>query len=168
MRSGPGAARTILLFHIISASPSKQPLMVGRILGVYIVGLIFVSARTNKRHHNHHPLPVPLPLLPPFSWPFFVVCVVLALFSFLCASGSSGPFPSLACRSPLRPALVALARMLAAWHADNCPLNCLCLYHCSLRLRRHPVQSLHPRWGYRCHVFARCPRPRGKSPASSG
>ena len=28
MRSGPGAARTILLFHIISARPSKQPLRV--------------------------------------------------------------------------------------------------------------------------------------------
>ena len=28
MRSGPGVARTILLFHIISARPSKQPLRV--------------------------------------------------------------------------------------------------------------------------------------------
>jgi hypothetical protein len=28
VRSGPGAARTILLFHIISARPSKQPRMV--------------------------------------------------------------------------------------------------------------------------------------------
>ncbi len=28
MRSGPGAAMTILLFHIISARPSKQPRMV--------------------------------------------------------------------------------------------------------------------------------------------
>jgi hypothetical protein len=28
VRIGPGAARTILLLHIISASPSKQPLMV--------------------------------------------------------------------------------------------------------------------------------------------
>jgi hypothetical protein len=27
VRSGPGEARTILLFHIISARPSKQPLM---------------------------------------------------------------------------------------------------------------------------------------------
>ena len=27
MRSGPGEARTILLLHIISARPSKQPLM---------------------------------------------------------------------------------------------------------------------------------------------
>ncbi len=27
VRSGPGAARTILLFHIISTSPSKQSLM---------------------------------------------------------------------------------------------------------------------------------------------
>jgi hypothetical protein len=53
VRSGPGAARTILLFHIISARPSKQPRMVGIILGVYSFGLIFVSARTNKRHHHH-------------------------------------------------------------------------------------------------------------------
>ncbi len=28
MRSGPGEARTILLSHIISARPSKEPLMV--------------------------------------------------------------------------------------------------------------------------------------------
>ena len=28
VRSGPGVARTILRFHIISARPSKQPLMV--------------------------------------------------------------------------------------------------------------------------------------------
>jgi hypothetical protein len=55
VRSGPGAARTILLFHIISSSPSKQPRMVGGTIGVYSVGLIFVSARTNKRHHHHHP-----------------------------------------------------------------------------------------------------------------
>jgi hypothetical protein len=53
VRSGKGAARTILLlFNTISASPSKQPRMVGSALGVYIFGLIFVSARTNKRHHH--------------------------------------------------------------------------------------------------------------------
>ena len=46
------AARTILLFHTISARPSKQPRMVGSTLGVYSFGLIFVSARTNKRHHH--------------------------------------------------------------------------------------------------------------------
>ena len=34
MRSGPGEARTILLFHIISARPSKQPLMVRTFLKV--------------------------------------------------------------------------------------------------------------------------------------
>jgi hypothetical protein len=53
VRSRPGAARTILLFHIISARPSKQARMVGSTLGVYSFGLIFVSARTNKRHHHH-------------------------------------------------------------------------------------------------------------------
>ena len=36
MRSGPGAARTILLFHIISARPPKQPLMVRTFLKVYM------------------------------------------------------------------------------------------------------------------------------------
>ncbi len=36
MRSGPGAARTILLFHIISARPSKQPLRVRTFLKVYM------------------------------------------------------------------------------------------------------------------------------------
>jgi hypothetical protein len=35
-RSGPGAARTIQLFHIISARPSKQPLMVRTFLKVYM------------------------------------------------------------------------------------------------------------------------------------
>jgi hypothetical protein len=29
--------------------------MVGSTLGVYRFGLIFVSARTNKRHHHHQP-----------------------------------------------------------------------------------------------------------------
>jgi hypothetical protein len=53
VRSGPGTARTILLFLTISARPSKQPRMVGSTLGVYSFGLIFVSARTNKRHHHH-------------------------------------------------------------------------------------------------------------------
>jgi hypothetical protein len=41
VRSGPGAARTILLFHTISARPSKQPRMVGSTLGVYSFGLFF-------------------------------------------------------------------------------------------------------------------------------
>jgi len=34
-RSGPEEARTILLLHIISASPSKHPLMVRTFLKVY-------------------------------------------------------------------------------------------------------------------------------------
>jgi hypothetical protein len=38
VRSGPGAAGTILLFHTISARPSKQPRMVGSTLGVYRFG----------------------------------------------------------------------------------------------------------------------------------
>jgi hypothetical protein len=46
VRSGPGAARTILLFHTISVRPSKQAGKVGSTLGVYIFALIFVSART--------------------------------------------------------------------------------------------------------------------------
>jgi hypothetical protein len=52
VRSRPGAARTILLFHTISARPSKEPRMVGSTLGVYSFALIFVSARTIKRHHH--------------------------------------------------------------------------------------------------------------------
>ncbi len=36
VRSGPGAARTILLFHIISARPSKQPLRARTFLKVYM------------------------------------------------------------------------------------------------------------------------------------
>jgi hypothetical protein len=35
VRSGPGAARTILLFHTISARPPKQPRMVGTFLKVH-------------------------------------------------------------------------------------------------------------------------------------
>ena len=52
VRSGPGGRGRSEFgrseIHIISASPSKQPLMVGSTLGVYSVGLIFVSARTKK------------------------------------------------------------------------------------------------------------------------
>jgi len=70
-RSGPGAARTILLFHTISARPSKQPPMVGSTLVVYSFGLIFVSARTNKRHH-HLMTPLSFPTAPTtnlgFGW----------------------------------------------------------------------------------------------------
>ena len=36
VRSGPGEARTILLLHIISVRPSKQPLMVRTFLKVYV------------------------------------------------------------------------------------------------------------------------------------
>jgi hypothetical protein len=36
VRSGPGATRTILLFHIISARPSKQPVIVRTFLQVYM------------------------------------------------------------------------------------------------------------------------------------
>jgi len=36
VRSGPGEARTILLFHIISARRSNQPLMVRTFLKVYM------------------------------------------------------------------------------------------------------------------------------------
>jgi hypothetical protein len=46
----PGDARTILFLHVISARPSKQPLMVRTFLKVFMVlGSCFVSARTNKR-----------------------------------------------------------------------------------------------------------------------
>jgi hypothetical protein len=53
VRSGPGEARTMLLLHIISARPCKQPLMIRAFLKVYMeLGSYFVSARTNKRHHH--------------------------------------------------------------------------------------------------------------------
>ena len=38
----PGTARTILLFHIISARPSKLPLMVRTLLKVYGARLLFL------------------------------------------------------------------------------------------------------------------------------
>jgi hypothetical protein len=53
VRSGPGEARTILLLHIISARPSKQPLLVRALIKVYMdLGSYFGSARTNKRLHH--------------------------------------------------------------------------------------------------------------------
>ncbi len=62
MRCGPGEARTILFLHIISVSPSKQPLMVRTFLKVYmelcsyflflqeqIKDIIVIRAAQNKR-----------------------------------------------------------------------------------------------------------------------
>jgi len=52
VRSGPGAARTMLLFHIIIARPSKLPLMVRTFLKVYMeLGSSFLFP--NKGHHHH-------------------------------------------------------------------------------------------------------------------
>jgi hypothetical protein len=44
VRSRPGVARTILLFHIISARISVRTIKEGSSLGVYTFGLILVSA----------------------------------------------------------------------------------------------------------------------------
>jgi hypothetical protein len=77
VRSGPGAARTILLFHTIRDRPSKHPRMVGSTLGVYSFGLIFVSARTNKRHH-HHMEPVAPQLYPIHKRGLSIVNAVMA------------------------------------------------------------------------------------------
>ena len=50
MRSGPGAARTILLFHIISARPSKQPRMVRTFLKVYMeLGSYFLFLQEQRK-----------------------------------------------------------------------------------------------------------------------
>ena len=49
MRSGPGAARTILLFHIISARPSKQPLMVRTFRKVYGARLLCLFLQEQKK-----------------------------------------------------------------------------------------------------------------------
>jgi hypothetical protein len=55
VRSGPGAARNILLFHIIrlaiSVRPSKQPLMVRTFLKVYGARLPFLFLQD---HHHHN------------------------------------------------------------------------------------------------------------------
>jgi hypothetical protein len=49
VRSGPGAARTILLFHIISARPSKQPRMVRTFLKVCMeLGSYFLFLKTSS------------------------------------------------------------------------------------------------------------------------
>ncbi len=52
MRSGPGAARTILLFRIISARPPKQPLFFfSRSLGRRVhLGVEVTESSTNKQH----------------------------------------------------------------------------------------------------------------------
>jgi hypothetical protein len=50
VRSGPGAARTILLFHIISARPSKQPRMVRTFLKVCMeLGSYFLFLQEQKK-----------------------------------------------------------------------------------------------------------------------
>jgi hypothetical protein len=59
VRSGPGEARTILLLHIISVRPSKQPLMVRTFLKVYMeLGSYFLFLQEQIkdiiiRHHHH-------------------------------------------------------------------------------------------------------------------
>ena len=48
----PGAARTILLFHIISARPPKQPSFFSRSLGWRMhLGVEVTELSTNKQHH---------------------------------------------------------------------------------------------------------------------
>jgi hypothetical protein len=53
VRSGPGAARTILLFRIISARPPKQPLFfISRGFGRRMhLGVEVTESSTNKQHH---------------------------------------------------------------------------------------------------------------------
>ena len=64
MRSRPGAARTILLFHIISARPSKQPLMVRTFPKVYMeLGSYFLFLQEQIKDiitMFQHDRPVPL------------------------------------------------------------------------------------------------------------
>jgi len=49
VRSRPGSARTILLSHIISSRPSKQPLMVRTFLRVYMeLGFYFLVQEQKK------------------------------------------------------------------------------------------------------------------------
>ena len=52
MRSRPGAARTILLFHIIGARPPKQLFFFSRGLGWRMhLGVEVTELITNKQHH---------------------------------------------------------------------------------------------------------------------
>jgi hypothetical protein len=54
VRSRPGAARTILLSHIISARPSKQPLMVRTFLKVYMeFGFYFLFLQEQIKDINN-------------------------------------------------------------------------------------------------------------------
>jgi len=67
---------------------------------------------------------------------FVCGCVVLALFSLLCVSGSSRPSPP---HVSLPPRPGTLGTCHTACHADTCPLPCLRPYHCSLLLRKRPA-----------------------------
>ena len=64
MRSGPGAARNILLVHTISARPSKQPLMVRTFRKVYMeLGSYFLFLQEQIKDiitMFQHDRPVPL------------------------------------------------------------------------------------------------------------
>lgn len=52
MRSRPGAARTILLFHTISVRPSKQPQIMEYVPSPKVFdGLIL---KKNNKQHDHH------------------------------------------------------------------------------------------------------------------
>jgi hypothetical protein len=75
------AARTILLFHIISARPCKQPRMVRTFLKVHMVrtflkvhsglglcihcGVEVTESSTNKQHHHRNPRSSPPATAPP-------------------------------------------------------------------------------------------------------
>ena len=55
VRSGPGAARTILLSHIISARPSKQPLMIRTFRKEYMeLGSFFLFLQEQIKDINNY------------------------------------------------------------------------------------------------------------------
>jgi len=80
VRSGPGEARTILLLHIISARPSKQPLMVRTFLKVFMeLGSSFLFLQEqNKRHHHHREYDRFTSLLPSFSYVSLPPCFTMS------------------------------------------------------------------------------------------
>ena len=72
MRSGPGEARTILLLHIISVRPSKQPLMVRTFLKVYMElgsSFLFLQEQIKDIIIIIMPTIMPLPCLLPEALP---------------------------------------------------------------------------------------------------
>ena len=119
--SGPGEARTILLLHIISARPSKQPLMVRTFLKVYMeLGSSFLFLQEQIKD-------------------IIIICVCLVrtghgyLFGFICSCKCSGHPKDL-------PLWTAGRHLLLGWLFDrrNYPPG-VDFFHTGVRRRKYKL-----------------------------